>query len=354
MKINSFCNCKYIEYFSKNNLIGVFCVIFITFGHHFATAQRLSATYLQYIEQYKEIAIDQQREYGIPASITLAQGLLESAAGTSYLARKGNNHFGIKCHSQWKGEVIEVGDTARRVCYRQYGSARESFDDHARFLQTKRYRRLYDLEVTDYKGWAAGLRECGYAEDTAYPQKLIGIIEQYELYNYDSEHPLTASTGKRDKQDKRDKQTKQDKRTKHNSTEAIDHDLRSNESQSKEVLKKVTSLHSVKRKWKLHYVVAEAGDTYHSIASEFNLKTQKLLDFNDIDEANEPLQPGMKLYLEKKASRTPEGFDTYTIRHGDTPWRIAQEFGIKLSTLLKINGIRRDTTLHPGDTIQLR
>ena len=337
----SFCNCKYIYNFSKNHLFAVFCAFFVLLSGFSAAAQRQMASYLNYIEQYKDIAIAQQQEYGIPASITLAQGLLESAAGKSYLAREGNNHFGIKCHRNWHGEVLEVGDSAKRVCYRQYGSAADSFKDHSLFLQGRRYSKLYDLEVTDYQGWAAGLRECGYAEDPAYPQKLITIIEQYELYNYDSGQPMTASTHKRAKPDKKERS-------------GIDHDLKSNKSKDKEVLTKVTSLHSVKRKWKLHYVVTVAGDTYDAIAAEFNLKTSKLLDFNDIDDARTQPAPGTIIYVEKKASKAPEGFDTYTIREGDTPWSIAQNFGIKLSGLLKLNGLSRNSTLHPGDTMQLR
>lgn len=342
MKINSFCNCKYIYNFSKNNLIVVFCAFFVLLSGFSASAQRQLASYLSYIEQYKDIAIEQQEQYGVPASITLAQGLLESAAGKSYLAREGNNHFGIKCHRNWHGEVLEVGDSAKRVCYRQYGSAADSFTDHSLFLQGKRYSGLYDLDVTDYKGWAAGLRDCGYAEDPAYPQKLITIIEQYELYNYDKGQPVTASTRKRAKPDK-----KQESR-------GIDHDLKSSKNKDKEVLAKVTSLHSVKRKWKLHYVVTVAGDTYDAIAAEFNIKTSKLLDFNDIDDARTQPAPGTILYVEKKASKAPEGFDIYTIREGDTPWSIAQNFGIRLSNLLKINEIKRTSVLHPGDTMQLR
>ena len=341
MKINSFCNCKYIYNFSKNHLIVVFCAFFVPLSGFSAAAQRQMASYLAYIEQYKDIAIAQQQEYGIPASITLAQGLLESAAGKSYLAREGNNHFGIKCHRQWHGEVLEVGDSAKRVCYRQYGSAADSFKDHSLFLQGRRYSKLYDLEVTDYRGWAAGLRECGYAEDTAYPQKLIQIIEQYELYNYDSGQSVTASTHKRAKPDKKERN-------------GIDHDLKSSNSKDKEVLTRVTALHSVKRKWKLHYVVTVAGDTYEAIAAEFNLKTSKLLDFNDIDDARTQPAPGTIIYVEKKASKAPEGFETYTIREGDTPWSIAQNFGIKLSSLLKLNEIKRTSVLHPGDTMQLR
>ena len=142
-----------------------------------AAGQSLSADYLAYIEQYRETAVRQQQEYGIPASITLAQGLLESGAGQSRLATEGNNHFGIKCHNTWKGDGIYMDDDEKGECFRKYGNAAESFEDHARFLKRKRYEPLFSLDVTDYKGWANGLKKCGYATDPRYASKLISIIE---------------------------------------------------------------------------------------------------------------------------------------------------------------------------------
>ena len=144
-----------------------------------------NARYLGYIDRYKGIAIETFQTHGVPASITLAQGLLESNAGGSYLATRGNNHFGIKCH-KWAGEVVEYDDTLKHDCYRKYGAPEDSFLDHAKFLCAKRYRPLHELDSTDYRGWAEGLRKCGYAEDPAYPQKLIAIIDQYGLSQYDS------------------------------------------------------------------------------------------------------------------------------------------------------------------------
>ncbi len=166
--------------FLNNKQKAAFCLIFVLMTALFAKAQALSARYLEYIERFKGIALQHQRDFGVPAAITLAQGLLESNAGQSYLARRGNNHFGIKCYS-WKGPVVEYDDTLTHNCYRNYGCAEDSFLDHAKFLRGKRYSSLYDLDVSDYQGWAQGLRDCGYAEDPAYPQKLVRIIEQYEL-----------------------------------------------------------------------------------------------------------------------------------------------------------------------------
>lgn len=142
----------------------------------------------QYIADYKEIAKNNMRQYGIPASITLAQGILESGSGQGRLARYANNHFGIKCHKDWTGETIHHDDDAAQECFRKYRHASESFRDHSLFLTSRsRYADLFTLDKDDYKGWAKGLRAAGYATDTKYPEKLISLIERYDLYRYDSE-----------------------------------------------------------------------------------------------------------------------------------------------------------------------
>lgn len=178
-------SCKVIEYFViGKKKTSIYTLLLLLFGTG-ANAQGLSARFLGYIERYKDVAMEHCRSHGVPASITLAQGLLESNAGQSYLAVRGNNHFGIKCH-KWAGEVVEYDDTLKHDCYRSYGSPEDSFLDHSRFLCGKRYQPLHALDTADYKGWAEGLRTYGYAEDPAYPQKLIGIIERYSLHLYDS------------------------------------------------------------------------------------------------------------------------------------------------------------------------
>ena len=159
--------------------ISFFCLFFALFCAFSASAQTKHQRYLDYIERYKAIALQSEREFGVPASITLAQGLLESYVGQSKMALEANNHFGIKAYN-WQGEVYASCDS--QVGYRKYGCAEDSFLDHARFLKGPRYSILYNFDVTDYRSWAQGLRDCGYAEDVNYPSKLISIIEQYELY----------------------------------------------------------------------------------------------------------------------------------------------------------------------------
>ncbi len=326
--------CKYIDIFSKNNLRTLFCLLACLMCASAAHPQKQSARFLAYIDLYKDIAIRHQQEYGIPASITLAQGLLESSAGSSYLSTRGNNHFGIKCHN-WSGDVVTYDDTLHHECYRQYAKAEDSFADHARFLKGKRYAPLYQLDVTDYQGWAQGLKDCGYATDPDYPAKLTGIIEQYQLYNYDSGQPRMAKP----------QPLKPDPSIGHDAAAA---------SGSEATLRNVAALHTVHLKWGLHCVKAQRGDTYQAIAAEFDIKPKKLLEFNDADPGAGPLAEGEMVWLEKKEKRAPMGFDTYTVRHGDSMRAIAQQFGIRLDNLLKLNKLPADHTPTPGTQLLLR
>ena len=175
---------KIINFFPINKRISVFCLIFALFCAFSAPGQNKHKRYLDYIDRYKTVALEHERTFGVPASITLAQGILESSVGQSKMAREANNHFGIKAY-HWKGEVYGRCDSTGTVGYRKYGAPEDSFLDHARFLKGPRYSVLYQFDITDYRSWAQGLRDCGYAEDVNYPAKLINIIEQYELYALD-------------------------------------------------------------------------------------------------------------------------------------------------------------------------
>lgn len=163
----------------------IISLLALTLSFSQLSAQRKNKAYLDYIEKYSSLAVKHQKQYGIPASITLAQGLLESGAGRSELARMSNNHFGIKCHSDWKGKRVYYDDDKKDDCFRKYNKPEDSFEDHARFLKRARYASLFELKVTDYRGWAKGLKRCGYATDKSYANKLIQTIELYELYKYD-------------------------------------------------------------------------------------------------------------------------------------------------------------------------
>ncbi len=270
--------------------------------------------YQEYIETYSGMAIEQQKAHGIPASITLAQGLLESRAGQSTLATLGNNHFGIKCHNEWKGDTLLRNDDAANECFRSYASAAESFEDHSRFLLRKRYAPLFRNDVTDYAAWARGLKACGYATDPNYATRLIAIIERYALYLFDSE------AGRRAEED----------------ADFI-----------RDMLK---ATHPVRRSRGLHYVIASPGDTYASIAKELGLKTSRLLKYNDVKKDME-IKPWEEVYLEEKRDSAPDGITTVTIGEGESFHSIAQRFGIKLTTIQRLNPKTADRS---GATILLR
>lgn len=152
----------------------------------------------QYIEQYKDIAIAEMNQYGIPASIKLAQAILESGNGNSYLAREANNHFGIKCGGVWSGPSVNRPDDTHNDCFRVYNNPEQSFKDHSQFLLRKRYEKLFTLDKNDYRGWAKGLKEAGYATNPRYPELLIDLIERYELYKYDRAEVSYAAKEKRE------------------------------------------------------------------------------------------------------------------------------------------------------------
>lgn len=267
--------------------------------------------YEAYISSYAPMAVEQMQEFGIPASITLAQGILESSAGRSTLATKGNNHFGIKCHKDWKGESMLRDDDAPNECFRVYNNAAESYRDHSRFLKRDRYSSLYDLELTDYQGWAKGLSRCGYATDPNYADRLVSIIERYALYGYDM-------PGAEDE------------------TVAF-------------IREALSSKHPLRKSRGLHYVVAFPGDTYKSIASEFGLKEKKLKEFNDAGKEKE-IKEWEEVYLEPKRDEAPEGVTSATIGDGETMRSVAQRYGMKLSVVKELNKKAKD---RPGTILHL-
>lgn len=267
-----------------------------------------------YISQYSPMAMEQMEEYGIPASITLAQGLLESSAGRSSLATKGNNHFGIKCHKEWKGKSMLRNDDAPNECFRVYNDPGESYRDHSRFLKRDRYASLFILDISDYQNWAKGLSRCGYATDPNYADRLISIIERYALYGYDS-------PGGPDIEE----------------TVAF-------------IRETLTSTHPVRKTAGLHYVVAFPGDTYESIAKEFGMKSKILKEYNDAGKNNE-IKEWEEVFLEPKKDTAPDGINSATIGDGESMRSVAQRFGMKLSAIKQLNKKAKDK---PGTILRLR
>ena len=282
-----------------------------------AATQRKIPSYEKYIKTYSALAIEQQKKYKIPASITLAQGLLESGAGQSDLARRSNNHFGIKCHSDWRGGRVYHDDDLRGECFRKYKRVEDSYEDHSKFLKRSRYDRLFQLKITDYKGWARGLQKCGYATDRAYANKLIKVIEDYELYRYD--------TGKV-----------------HKSTR-----------QEKKKLKYPTVKYTIYRTYGLLYVYAKENDSFDQIAQNLDFPVKDLKKFNEVPE-DFPLQKGDIVYIEKKKKKADKPNYDHVVQVGESMHSIAQKYGIQIKSLYKMNKKDKDYVPEEGDVLKLR
>ncbi len=264
-----------------------------------ALAQTRNKQYEDYIKKYKDIAIREMKRYHIPASITLAQGLLESGAGRSTLARKSNNHFGIKCGSDWSGRTVRHDDDARNECFRAYKHAEESYEDHSKFLRNRpRYASLFKLKMTDYKGWARGLKKAGYATDPRYAQRLIDIIELYELHRYDTKKGVKWA-------------------------EEFPH------------------LHQPYIANDLLYIVARRGDTFKSLSKEFDISQKKLRKYNDLYKGYE-LQEGDILYLDQKHRRARKPNIVHVLRSGESMYSVSQKYGVRLKNLYQMNKMAPD------------
>lgn len=347
----------------------------------------------RYIDKYADLAVEEMRRSGVPASITLAQGLLESRYGQSDLAVKGNNHFGIKCHSNWNGAKMRVDDDKEKECFRKYRTVEQSYRDHSDFLRYRdRYKFLFDLDPKDYKGWAYGLKKAGYATDPAYPKKLINLIEEYELYKYDRGRKYKNSKVAKDpapkveepapeveatkpakeevkepevaakevKQAKAKKEKKQ-KVKKDKTSKTVDVKSPSQLEQPKPVkdekAKNTFTIALSRQKYSLNgvpFIYASKGDTYASIAASNNLFQKEILRYNDLDAAEE-LLPGTIVYLQPKKKQTVKGLDKHIVEsEGETLRGIAQRYAITLKSLCKMNGLQQNHTLRPGDELLLR
>ena len=258
----------------KRNVLIVLCCL-IT--QQLAAQTKKIQANLDYIEKYGDIAIDGMNQFGIPASITLAQGILESAAGRSELAQKSNNHFGIKCHG-WTGASVLHDDDEKNECFRKYDKPEDSFKDHSLFLQRPRYKSLFDLHITDYKGWAKGLKQCGYATNPQYADMLINIIETYELHAYDQ--------GIKKEKEREIAEVKKEEK-----------DLTTTyllQSTMGEISPYAT--HTVKKVNGKKAVIAKDGDTYESIAKEFGLRNWEIRWYNKVKKGAVPVE-GQTVYL---------------------------------------------------------
>ena len=315
-----------------------------------ASAQQYrNPDYEAYIEKYSKIAVEQMKRHRIPASITLAQGLLESAAGKSDLARHGNNHFGIKCHG-WQGRKQYHDDDENGECFRVYNSAKESFEDHSFFLQKDRYKRLFTYDITDYRSWAHGLKACGYATNPAYAQTLISIIERYELYRFDSNDRSYAYEG-----NGYTASQSHSNPTVTNNGEGKGNNSGKGTTNPKEKGKHDRKSYEIRFNNGVAYVISQPGDTYKTLAWNLGKSCRKLAKYNECD-ADDRLEPGTIVYLEKKAKQGDVKYKGkfYVVKAGDTMYSISQNFAVQLKYLYKINNLSPDNPIRVGQRLFVR
>ena len=283
--------------------------------------------YMDYVRTYSVEARRQMDKHAIPASITLAQGLIETGAGTSTLAREHNNHFGIKCHTTWTGKRTYKRDDNPNDCFRSYPTAEASYQDHSLFLKGRRYQRLYALRYDDYRGWAKGLQLCGYATNKGYANMLIKVIEDYELYSFDrGELPSWYGSA----------QTSRSQTKYRSSGKSYDNPMRPSY-----------------LSYGLLYVLADQNDSYERIAEDMGISAKKLAKYNDTP-LDYPLSEGDVIYLEPKNKEATSRYSTYTVRIGDSMHDISQRFGIRLERLYKLNDKDEDYIPEEGDVLRLR
>ncbi|MDR0801989.1 glucosaminidase domain-containing protein [Fluviicola sp.] len=318
-----------------------FGISFFSFG----LESSAKMTQADYVSMWSNVAVEHMLTYRIPASITLAQGLLESGNGNSPLAVQANNHFGIKC-SDWAGDKIYFDDDSKGECFRKYPDATESYNDHSLFLTKKtRYASLFQFPVDDYKSWAKGLKKAGYATHPEYAEKLIDLIERLKLYEYDQKTaPLNSGTELLASNVKEGKDKTGVNSGKNTALVKIDASCLKYQN------------HTVKEnKNDVKFIIARKGDTYYKIAKEFHLAMWQMYRYNDFADKKDMLEEGDIVYLEPKRNRAREKSTTYVAKKDITLIEISQSEGIKLKKLVKMNGFSSGkVTVQKGQKVLLR
>lgn len=353
-----------------------FFSLFLLLTYYLTAQQLVSSDYAAYILKYKSIAIKEMQLYKIPASITLAQGMIESGCGKSILALDTRNHFGIKCQQDWPGDTYLWDDDKEKECFRKYKSVDESFRDHSIFLSTrKRYAALFTLPLNDYKGWAKGLKQAGYATNPDYPNILIRLIEANKLYLLDDNAINTDELALNEtKPDEAKPNEVKPNKTKVNETRT------EKKQRAKKVIvpengpvygeERIILRNSYKfpdptdfdisytsdlgrkvyKNCNVPFIFAKREDTWLSIAREFKIFSFQVFRQNDLQEGD-PIIPGQILYLESKKKKNPEKI--YKVKKGDSMYSISQEKCIKLSHLLKYNHLQPGDEPKPGSEVKL-
>lgn len=310
--------------------------ILVIFAAGVSTAQQ-KMTIEEYIDRYKDLAVAEMNKSRIPASITLAQGILESNCGNSPLALEANNHFGIKCHKEWTGKTFYQDDDEKHECFRKYNSAEDSYRDHSDFLVTRdRYNLLFDLDITDYKGWAHGLKQAGYATNPKYPELLIKIIEENRLYLFDKVSTATQNSPTHHSNSKLKTQD-----SKLSSIPPDVFDIAGNGGNNRIIFIN----NGVK------FIFAREGDDPYLIAMEFEIYSWQIFSYNEMTK-HDIIVPGQKVYLEKKKRKA--AYDYHVVRMNEDLRSIAQDYGIRLKSLYRLNDLEEGNDVKTGTELRLR
>ncbi len=327
-------------------------ILLMSLWHPHIFSQNKSKAVLDYIEQYKDIAMREMHDFKIPASITLAQGLLESGNGNSELAKRSNNHFGIKCHNEWTGERTYHDDDEKGECFRVYDSPADSYRDHSIFLATRdRYAFLFDLKITDYKGWAKGLKQAGYATLPVYANILIKLIEDYNLTQYDQ---LVVS-GKFEyidnnisTNDNKHNEKKDSKNDTNNGIVYIPYKIT-----DAKVVGKLPDERYIRENNKVKFIYAKEGESVYHLAEMLCIYDYQIIKYNNLGKRR-ILKDNEIIYIEPKKNKASRKYEYHTIQQGETLSHVSRLYAVKLKSIFKINGMDENTILHVGDNIRLR
>lgn len=356
------------------------------------TCLQLSAQYTEediarYIDQYKELAILKMYQYKIPASITLAQGVFESACGTSRLARDGKNHFGIKCHKEWTGDTVRIDDDELQECFRKYERVEDSYNDHSLFLTSRpRYAGLFQLDVMDYKAWAKGLKAAGYATNPKYADRLIDLIERFNIAQWDTlcqqraesnwfteeniawaEAQVIAYQGTGDRRQGtensgqesgyREQVTEENSKPQEGSSSNIGQQATRTgvftaEPNQYPKVKYPFTEREVYANNRCYFVIVAEGETYASIAKDVQDSEKNIRRYNDIVDKKQEAVAGEVVYIGLKAKAGKE--KKHTVSAGETLRYISQKYGVQLNSIFKYNNLNENSVIHPNDTILLK
>ena len=306
-----------------------FILIIFIITYTLAAQQSVRLSTQSYIELYKDIAIYEMQQYGIPASIKLGQGILESASGNSELAKNANNHFGIKCKSTWEGRTYHKDDDAKDECFRKYEKVLDSYEDHSQFLkQNQRYAFLFELKPDDYKAWAHGLKKAGYATNPRYAELLIKTIEEHQLYRFDIADGAKLPVVQKQKPNKLDK---------------------GQESVELEILNPKSRAIAVNNRVK--FVRAKEGESIESLAKEMDIMPWQLYKYNDLNK-NYILSADEIIYLQPKRKKAITA--THIVQQGESLIDVSRQHAVKLKSLYKMNGLSEGDQLKSGTKLKLR